>query len=79
MERKNGGGRSASSAEPQDTRATVVRASCPEPSFAKQLLTEHYWAGRPLPSCLRPPACGITKHSKPIAKMSADMVSGGCH
>jgi len=37
MERKNGGG--------QDARATVVRASCPEPSIANQSANRTVLAG----------------------------------
>jgi len=40
MERKNGGG--------QDARATVVRASCPEPSIANQSANRTVLGGPPV-------------------------------
>jgi len=51
MERKNGGG--------QDARATVVRASCPEPSIANQSANRTVLGGPPVIQIPNPPQARI--------------------
>ena len=74
MERKNGGGRSASSAELQAARATVVRASCPESPIAKQsanrtalVATPVLLAGCPVSEDARGSACRPARREPDIS------------
>jgi len=55
MERKNGSG--------QDARATVVGASCPEPSIAKLSANRTVLGGPPVPHLLRRLAAALVEQA----------------